>query len=353
MTAAHPPARLDGLDLARFVAFAGMVTVNFRLVISGDGSGGGGLPGALVSMLEGRAAATFVVLAGLGLGLAGRRDGPGGVFSVTLKRAAFLLALGLANMLIFDADILHYYAFYFLIGAPLLRLGNRGLFAVIVLLNALAVLLALTLDYDAEWDWSGLVYAGFWTPEGFIRNLFFNGWHPVIPWLGFLLFGFMLSRLDLIGRRTQLRLCGAGLAAIAGAELAAAALAPRLAAIDPALAGLATTAAMPPMPLYILAGTGAAAAVIGFCLLAGDRLAGWGVTALLAPAGRQSLTLYMAHIVLGMGTLDTLGLLGGQPVTVSLAASLIFCILAVVYARLWSARFRHGPVEALMRKLAG
>ena len=43
----------------------------------------------------------------------------------------FLLVLGLLNMLIFDADILHYYAFYFFFGVLLLPLGNRALIAIL------------------------------------------------------------------------------------------------------------------------------------------------------------------------------------------------------------------------------
>ncbi len=62
-----PSERLHGLDFARFLAFAGMVFVNFH-VVTGSGSGGLWATGFLVS-LEGKAAATFVVLAGIGLGL--------------------------------------------------------------------------------------------------------------------------------------------------------------------------------------------------------------------------------------------------------------------------------------------
>ncbi len=353
MTATHSMNRLDGLDFARFIAFVGMVIVNFRLVISGDSAPENSGIDYLASLLEGRAAATFIVLAGVGLGLASQRGNLDGTIVVTLKRASFLLVIGLLNMLIFDADILHYYAFYFLFGVFLLPLSNSGLAMAILLLNVLSVVLILTLDYDAGWDWSDYSYIGFWTLEGFTRNLFFNGWHPLIPWLGYLLLGMILSRCTLTHRCTQLWLIALGIVAIICAELTSYVLKPWLLSIDPQLVDLVTTEAIPPMPLYMLVGMGTASTVIGLCLLVRNRLASSGVLRLVAAAGRQSLTLYIAHIIVGMGSLEVLGLLDNQPAIISLIAALLFCLFAVFYANWWSRRFKHGPVEALMRKLAG
>lgn len=345
--------RLDGLDLARFLAFAGMVIVNFRLVVSGDSPPDASTLDYLISLLEGKAAATFVVLAGVGLGLAGQRNDLDHTIFITGKRAAFLLVIGLLNMLMFDADILHYYAFYFLIGALLLPCTNRSLVMTIVLLNILSVILVFALDYDAGWNWTDFSYSGFWTPTGFIRNLFFNGWHPVIPWLSYLLLGILLSRLALSSRNTQYSLITIGTVALISAEVFSRILTPWLAAIDPELAELATTAAIPPMPLYMLAGMGAASMIVGLCLLMTAGLTRYGVLALVAPAGRQSLTLYIGHIVIGMGSLEELGLLDTHPVSTSLIASITFCALSAVYAYIWSRYFKHGPVETIMRKLAG
>lgn len=345
--------RLDGLDVARFIAFVGMVLVNFKLVISSDTGGTTGLLDQLLTLLEGRAAATFVVLAGIGLGLAGLRGDLAATIGITLKRALYLLVIGLANMLVFDADILHYYAFYFLFGALLLPVGNRVLIGLIAGLNLLSVVLIVTLDYEAGWNWADHSYLDFWTPEGFVRNLFFNGWHPVVPWLAYLLFGMVLARSALDRRPTQRTLLIGGALTITIAELSSTLLMPWLAAIDPELIDLATTSAIPPMPLYMLAGLGTASMVIGGCLLLRNPLARSGVLALVTPAGRQSLTLYIAHILLGMLTLELLGLLGNQPVWLATLAALIFCTLAVIYAHWWSRHFQRGPVESLMRKLAG
>lgn len=327
-----------------------MVIVNFRVVMGAEGDGG--IAGLISGAIEGRAAATFVVLAGVGLGLSARRDTNRPILPVTLKRAAFLLATGLLNSLVFDADILHYYAFYFLFGVLFLRSSRASLLSAIAVLNGVFVLLVLTLDYDAGWNWSNYSYADFWTPNGFVRNLFFNGWHPVFPWLGFLLFGFFLSRLPLSATATQTRLLLYGVFTVIVAELASHLLSAPLRSLDPELAIFATTQPVPPMPLYSVAGAGFSALVIGACLRCSHWLDRLGVLGLLAPAGRQSLTLYIAHILLGMGTLDALGLLGEQTAAHALFAALLFCLLAVIYALLWTRYFKRGPAEMLMRKLA-
>jgi len=318
-----------------------MVIVNFKIVMGAEGDGG--LLSLLTSALEGRAAATFVVLAGVGLGLARQ-----GRMSLIAKRAVFLLAIGLLNMTVFDADILHYYAFYFLFGGLLLSFGNRVLVAAILGLNITFVALILTLDYDTGWNWQDYTYSGFWTPTGFVRNLLFNGWHPVIPWLSFLLFGIILGRLSLGARKTQVWLLVAGLGLLVCAEGLSVGLVAGFTQIDPDPAALATTAPVPPMPLYMFAGIGAACVVVGLCLLAADRLAAIGVTQIVAPAGRQTLTLYIAHILIGMGALEAMGLLGGQTVGQAICAALAFCAAATVYAFLWAKWFKRGPIEALI-----
>lgn len=65
--------RMHGLDLARYLALAGMVLVNFRLAMAVPAEGDGWLAG-FFHLLEGKASATFVTLAGLGLVLATQRQ---------------------------------------------------------------------------------------------------------------------------------------------------------------------------------------------------------------------------------------------------------------------------------------
>jgi len=341
--------RLDGLDIARLLAFLGMVIVNFTIVMGAES--GEGTLGLLISVLQGKAAASFVVLAGIGLGLAARRPMPG-LRSITLKRAAFLLIIGLLNSLIFDADILHYYALYFLVGIVCIGLSGRLLLFSVGLVNLTFLLMLFLFNYDLGWNWEAYQYVGFWTPDGFIRNLFFNGWHPVFPWSGFFLFGIWLSRCDLAERSIQSKLIWYGLLVLVTTELLSNIVVAQLAG-QPDLLALFGTTPIPPVPLYSIAGIAFASVLIGMCLRCSNWLASRKIAAFILPAGRQTLTLYIAHIYLGMGCLEALGLLGNQTLESALIASAIFFVASVICAWLWSKKFRRGPVEMLMRGLAG
>lgn len=345
-------SRLEGLDLARFFAFFGMVIVNFKIVMSSEQTDAGWL-NTFTHALEGRAAATFVVLAGIGLGLAATRGAYSHTVITTLKRAAFLLVVGLLNAIIFSADILHYYAFYFLFGVFLIRQSTKVLILTIIGLNVAFVTLLMFVEYETGWDWVTFEYAGFWTPTGFIRNLFYNGWHPVIPWLGFILFGFILSRQQLDSRKVQWFMVIIGAVVLAITEAGSSALVTHFGPLSPDLKDLFGTSPIPPVPLYMLAGMSVASITTGVCLLAADGLKRMGILGLLAPAGRQTLSLYFAHIFIGMGTIEAMGLLGGQSLQTAVFASLIFCALAVIYAYIWARFFKRGPIETVMRKLAG
>ena len=221
-------SRLIGLDIARYLAFIGMVIVNFNVAMSYGVENNEGI----INLLQGRAAATFVVLAGVGLGLSSLKR-MSQTITVTIKRATFLLILGLLNMLIFVGDILHYYAFYFLFGVLLLPLSNRMLIGIVLLLNLVFVAMMLSFNYAAGWNFEELTYSGFWTIDGFIRNLFFNGFHPIAPWLGFLLFGIILSRISLIERTVQLKMIIWGLTAFIVSEVISFLLKGYLVAIGP------------------------------------------------------------------------------------------------------------------------
>ncbi len=341
--------------MARFFAFAGMVIVNFRVVMLTPGAEAGdtGLAAWVGGALEGRAAATFVVLAGIGLGLAAARHPLTQVRITTIKRALFLFVIGLLNCVIFEADILHYYAVYFLIAVPLLSLASVQLGLIIIALTLAFPIMAIVFNYDTGWDWSNYHYTDFWSVGGFVRNLLFNGWHPVIPWLGFLLFGIVLSRLSLTQQSVQLKLMAIGGFLLVATETTERIFSPSLAAIDAELVFFLATEPVPPMPLYILAGIGASMLAIGFCLSIASAATKAGVLRLLAPAGKQTLSLYVVHIIIGMGTLEAMDLLGNQSAATALYAALLFSLGAVLYAWVWSRFFKRGPLEYLMRSTAG
>ena len=334
--------RLTGIDIARFMAFTGMVLVNFRIAAQVDA--GADLPSLLTNSLEGRAAALFVVLAGIGFAMghaSGRQP-----WHLSLRRAVFLFIIGMMDMVIFDADILHFYALYFLIGMLFTQVSDRGLLfgaGAIMLIGYIAL---FVFDYEHGWNFETLKYTDFWTIPGFLRNSLYNGWHPVFPWAAFLLIGMWVGRLDLATTRTQLRLL------IWGTVTAVAtwAFSAGMIRLDAEFTDIVSIQPIPPTPFYILAGSGTALATLGLILLISPALGHLRLSNFLATPGKMSLTLYMAHIYLGMGILEGFGKLDGSLSTGAVfMISLAFCAIAALFARLWFCKFKRGPLEGLMR----
>src|SRR5262245_46306384 len=96
---ALPPARIEGFDVARAVAIVGMVVIHFTEALSYET-----MPPRLqelVGLLDGRAAALFVILAGIGVTLMTRSAASSGDTQAIrqarwrcVRRGVFLLMLG-------------------------------------------------------------------------------------------------------------------------------------------------------------------------------------------------------------------------------------------------------------------
>jgi uncharacterized membrane protein YeiB len=360
-----PKRRVEGIDLARSLAFLGMVFVNFRTTIaSASEAGSQGWLTWLDARLDGRAAATFVTLAGVGVSLMSSRARTTGdpkelgrVQGVLVRRAAFLFTVGLLYWSIWPADILHVYGVFLAVGALLLTAPDRWLlrFAA-ALVVGFAILLLFGPDYSEGWDWVKLSYRGFWAPRGFVLNLLYNGFHPVIPWLAFFLLGIWLGRHDLGRSETRRKLLIGGFLSAVVAETTGRLLVrlatPHLGAED-ALAVFGTSP-MPPMPLYMIAASGTAVTVIILSVLAAERYAGAPWLVPMVATGQMALTLYVGHVVVGLVPLEAFSLLEGRgSVGFSEIWGAVFCVGAVIFAHLWRRHYPRGPLEMLMRRITG
>ncbi len=361
-----PKRRIVGYDLARALAVMGMVFVNFKtvMVIGADEVAQHWIL-QLIKLLEGKAAATFVVLAGIGMTLEVRRvvaahdvAGIAKQRSLLFKRAAFLFVVGLCYTPHWEADILHFYGLYIAIGALLLMAPARWLWFWIMAFVGVFIGLLFLWDYDLGWHWETLTYTDLWTPQGMLRHLFFNGFHPVFPWTAFLLLGMWLGKQDLFDRRRRRQLAWWGIACVAASEGAAWMLRQVLSleayGVSREDAELLLSASpIPPTPFYMLVGGGTATVVVALCVALGIKhgSARW-MRPFLA-TGQLALTLYVAHVVLGMGVLEVAGLLERQPPSVIVTSAGVFCVCGVVFAQLWCKRFQRGPLEWLMRKITG
>ncbi len=355
--------RITGFDIARAFAIFGMVIVNFKIAMNAET--GSELLLGFTSLFEGRASALFVVLAGVGVTFLTKkfRESQDRVSiingrNILAKRGLLLIVIGLAYTPIWEADILHFYGFYFLIAAVVFSIKDRSLLVASALIVVLFPILMIFFDYEKGWDWGTLTYHGFWTIDGMIRHIIFNGFHPVIPWCAFLIFGMWLGRQDLSETTVRKKLLAWCLGIWAITELAFFALRAILSKgkefglSAEEIEFLFSTSIIPPMPQYVIAAGSLAVVIIIFCLYLSERFAESKLTTWLYKTGQLSLTLYVAHVIVGMGILESVGRLDNQTINFSLFSSFVFCVFGITFSVIWLKYFKVGPLEWIFRKVA-
>jgi len=355
--------RIIGLDIARAFAIIGMVLVNFKIAMGAEENGPQWLR-SVAALFNGRAAATFVVLAGVGASLGSRRARENcdpelqHRAQVTLaKRALFLFVIGWAFFPLWPADILHYYGVYLAIGSILLFASSKRLLALAAASVAVSLVFIVRFDPLANWNLVDYSYRGLATPVGFFRNLFLDGFHPVFPWIAFYLFGMWLGRTDLRDPIWRRRLLLWSTVIVVVSEVAAwVLLGPKgssLANLDAqSWRWLFSVEPVPPFPLYVLAGGGTAVLVICGSIWLGDHLPAKAAEPLVS-TGQLALTIYLVHVLVGMVLLDAFGRLDNQTLTWAVSTSMAFCAAAILFSWAWRRRFERGPLEAVMRRVAG
>jgi len=349
--------RIAGLDLARGIAVLNMIIINFVFTMAGDP---GGLMYAITYVSERPFACAFVMLAGVGVSLAGSDPQRIPEVRVTvLRRALFFILLGYSWIPIWDGDILHFFGFYMAIGCIFLARPSSWLWHVSGWCVAGFVALYVSWNYWYNWDMADLAYYGFWTPMGQLRNLLFNGFHPLLPWLGFYLVGMWLGRQKLADPRVRWRL------GLVGFEVFAISFVLSLLILDrfdanlgdlleyhPYLATLRelfSTELIPPSPFFVMSAGGFSVAFIMACLWIAERAprAVWPLVA----TGQLAFTLYMGHILLGIWPLeDTDEGMADPEVFLRVGA---FIVGSVIFSVLWRRFFARGPLEWVMRRLCG
>lgn len=353
--------RILGIDVARAIAVIGMIIVNFKIVL---GDQGDARLKALASIFDGKAAATFVVLAGVGLALmtnsAIQNDDHLKLTLVRkriLKRAFFLFLIGLSYIVVWPADILHFYGVYMLIVILLLKKSANVILASSFGLIAVYPLLLSFFEYEKGWDFNTLNYLDFWTVKGFVRNLFFNGFHPVIPWASFMLFGFWFGKQDLSSDRFLKKSLWNSLVSFFAIQIISHFTIKILAngneEVVKKLSDLIGTHPMPPLPIYMLNGIAISVSIISACILIAKRFPHNKIILALNKTGQLALTFYVAHVILGMGLIEAINpnKMGDFSIGFSLVYALGFSLLCILFAVLWLKFKRSGPIEWVMRKL--
>jgi uncharacterized protein len=353
--------RVLGYDIARSAALLGMILVHFALVAGSEAAGPAWMT-SFLSLLDGRAAATFVILAGIGITMMSRRAVASGdaakiaeVRTTLIRRGIFLLIVGFVNLTIWPGDILRVYGVSLILASQWLTASGKRLLGAAAALAVAFTFLVLAADFEKNWDWETLTYRNLWTLEGVFRNLFYDGFRSVLPWTGFIFYGMWLGRFDLADWRIGRLALTAALATLASAELFSHLLVSTLTADPPdgldveTIRALFGTESMPALPLFLLAAGATATTVITLCVQAAARWPSRAWQPLIA-TGQMSLTWYFAHIVVGLGMLVALEIVGTETQLIAALYGLIFFTCAVFISWVWKSRFQHGPLEWLMRK---
>lgn len=353
--------RLIGVDVARAFAIAGMIIVNFKIVLGDDGNE---IVKLFSSFFEGKAAATFVVLAGIGFGFMSNS-------AVTsndktqikrtqikiAKRAIFLFIVGISYNSIWVADILHFYGIYMLVTLFLISCSKR----LIINLGFLTVLsypiIMSILDYETSWNFETLTYFDFWTFPGFFRNLFYNGFHPVIPWIAFMFLGLWFGKHDLSNskfiKKSMLVSLIIYIIMLCISKLLIYIISENNIAPILELEYVVGMSPMPPLPIYMISSAAIAIFVISSCILISKKYENNLLINVLAKTGRLALTFYIAHVVIGIGIIEAMypEKMGHFSIEFSITYALLFSLVSIFFAGIWTKFMRLGPLEWIMRKI--
>lgn len=373
--------RLTGLDAARGVALFGMMATHvFPLYIPNTVE-----PSTTALLFSGRASALFAVVAGIGLALLTGGAAPHRDRALSADRAGIavravmisLIGLTLGGVQTNIAIILFHYGVLFLVALPFVGLRLRTLAAWTagwLLLAPVAAYLLRPLVRDVVQPptlGANPIFEHFLVPRTLAADIFLTGYYPVLQWLGFILVGLVIGRLDLRKLGVQLGLVSAGLLLMAAAKLASAQLLgpggglaailqtpdggryPIEAMLDVGLAGidqsgswwwLAVSAPHSGSSPDLIGVSGSAAAVVGICLLLTRRFP----QALLpfSAPGAMTLTFYTAHICV-MSWADQLMPLP-DPALVYWLQIVVVVLIGIIFQRSGA----RGPLELIASNVA-
>ncbi|WP_299114175.1 DUF418 domain-containing protein [uncultured Winogradskyella sp.] len=353
--------RIIGIDVARALAVIGMIIVNFKMVFGQNGSG---WIKSITSVFDGKAAATFVVLAGLGLALMTNlaiKDNDQTklkkIKAKITKRALFLFIIGISYTAIWPADILHFYGLYMVITILLLTSSEK-----IILTSAISIIIAFPIliifwNYETGWNFNTLEYLDFWTIKGFMRNLIFNGFHPIIPWTAFMLFGYWFGKQNLNNDKYIRKTFSVSILVFIFIQtlsnLSISFLSEGNQNTAKILTEILGTNPMPPLPVYMFSGISIAFTTISVCIIMAKRFEKNIIIKALTETGQLALTFYVAHVIIGMGIIEVINSskIGKFSIEFSVAYALGFSLFCILFAIIWRNYKKLGPLEWIIRKV--
>lgn len=368
--------RLATPDIVRAVALAGVIALNYHGYLNGAAARaapGDGWAQRLFDPWDGvlatRFAATFVVVAGVGVTLltaaARRVDDPVGRDRAIaemrwrlVRRGTLLVIVGGLLDWVWDGTILPYYGAMFVVAATLFQARTTSLIAIgaTTALAAAALrwwIVARTADgREPRWLLEPDTLDTR-SPRGAVFDLVVNGTHPLLPWFAFLVGGMVLGRAL---PRWHRRAAAAGIAALALAiTLATYAMS---SAFDDTGSRPLREAVLSTRPgdralLYTVgtfASSVAALALVHFLVL-GRAMPRTGAP--LATLGRFALSAYLAHVAVYLLVVEQFGIVRATGLDTVLTMAGAVWVAVLVAAVWWEPRLGRGPAEWVYRRFGG
>ena len=363
-------SRIESLDVARAIALFGVVAMNFHAYLNGAQSMYPTQPSVwdrlfnpLTGPLTTRFAATFVLIAGIGVSLFTQRARVSYNHAdiqhariVLLRRGTLLYVLGYFVQWIWPGTILFYYGAYFIIAAAVFAWSSRQLIG----LCAISIVAAAGLSW---WRASQLIEGNNtrWlspspnTPRNLLIRTFLDYTHPVFPWIAFFIAGILLGRHIHHLSKIRLPLMFIAVLTMLATHFANFLFSPsiQLSDRDSIVAKLLSTQ---PLDRGILFSLGTlATAVVALCLisLVVERAPHLALTQLLVRAGRMTLSVYLLHVIIFNLVVHQLHWVGATGLDTALVLSMSFYVVALFLASGWNKRFGLGPAERVYRAFGG
>ena len=358
---------IAGYDFTRSLALLGLVVANFSHSVDHTDFY------LLHTLIQGGTIATFLVLGGIGVSLLAQRSritndahGYADTRKRLVRRAAFLLVIGICCNVIWQASFLGLYSICIAIAVLLLTVSNRWLWSFTFIFALIWVVLAfLMFDYyevidEFDRHWKAFQEGDSWTIEGMVFRVFLYRFHLIFSWAAFLLIGMWIGRQDVHFRRVHRNVFFGGIVALVLAYAYWLLIRYVWIPSRPSLADLPSVSSvlLQHTPLDIFATFGITAVIIGGSLMLTEKYPAAKWTKPFIATGQLALTLYVIHLVIGMGLLKAKWLLEALRVLdimlpYALGSAVIFCICAVIFSYFWRKRFERGPLEWTMRRITG
>lgn len=359
--------RLPGLDVTRALALVGVVILNYHGFLNRGGDGINRSLGERIfdpaqGPLSTRFAATFVMVAGMGVTLMTNRSRVSADANAIredrwrlARRGLLLYSGGLLLEWIWPGTILFYYGALFMVAALLFTLRLRWIAAI----GAISALAGATISWfhfehtrtghDVTWLDPKVT-----SPRNLLLRTFTGYTHPLFPWLCFLCVGIAIGRFLPLTARAKQRMIAWGAALLAGSYLLSHfGMRAASGAGSARWALLLSTRPFDRGLLYSIGTIGSS--VIAFCVISSvaDRYpTAWG-TRMLQHAGQMTLTIYVCHALVYNAVVHWWSWVTPTGLDVALVFALIFWVGAITFGALWHRFVGAGPLERVYRGFGG